>query len=200
MTRTNTTKITTKNSTRIISLNKSPSIICNEFIDANGVRNKGFTCPIQNFVQYFCCNTNNYYFCCTPDRHLLKINSYHEPIYIAGQYQPSNQITLDRNYIDTLINNSRIINKEFILFQKLFLPIFLLSSSILFLIGIALWFWLYKHKVFYALEQDNFNKSNRTVRRTSQSMCNNPLSTKKNTMHLTMERKLRRISYPSTEV
>ena len=40
---------------------------------------------------------------------------------------------------------------------------FLLSSSILFVVGIDIWFWLYKHKAFYATEDNHLNKLNRAV-------------------------------------
>jgi hypothetical protein len=93
-----------------------------------------------------------------------------------------------------------MINKQFEQFQRLFLPIFLLTSSILFLVGIAIWFWLYKHKAFYAMEQDDLNEQNPVVRRTSQSMRNNSLINKRDSINLTLEQQVRRMSHPSTEV
>lgn len=55
----------------------------------------------------------------------------------------------------SLINNQKLINKQFQQFQKYFLPTFLLTTTILFLLGIALWFWLYKHKTYYAITRDD---------------------------------------------
>jgi hypothetical protein len=52
-----------------------------------------------------------------------------------------------------------MINKQFAQFQRYFLPVFLLTTTILFLVGIALWFWLYKHKTFYSLGQDDLPES-----------------------------------------
>ncbi|CAF2408043.1 unnamed protein product [Rotaria sp. Silwood2] len=200
MTRTTTITSTTKSSTTIIALDKSPSTICSGFIDINGIWNNGFVCPMQSFIQYFCCDTNTYHYCCSPDHYISEINSHHEQTYISGQYQPSNHTIVNQSHSNSFINNSKIIDKQFEQFQKIFIPIFLLSSSILFLIGIAIWFWLYKHKTFYATEQDNFNKQNRTPSRSSQSMFNNFLTKKEGNIHSTMERDFRQVSYSSTEV
>ncbi|CAF1076633.1 unnamed protein product [Rotaria sordida] len=198
----NTTTITTTatNWTTIIALSKSPSIICNGFNDTNGIWKNGFACPMQNLVQYFCCNANTYHYCCSLDHYLSEINSHYEQNYITSQYKPSNHIIINQNRSNSFINTTKIIDKQFEQFQKIFIPIFLLTSSILFLLGIAIWFWLYKHKAFYAMEQDNFNKQNRTQATSSESTLNNIVPKKGNTIHLTMERSFRRISYPSTEV
>jgi hypothetical protein len=93
-----------------------------------------------------------------------------------------------------------MINKQFEQFQKLFLPIFLLTSSILFLIGIAIWFWLYKHKAFYATEQDDLIERNRVERRTSPSIRNDSFTKKRESINLTLQEPSRRMSHPSTEV
>jgi hypothetical protein len=93
-----------------------------------------------------------------------------------------------------------MINKQFEQFQKLFLPIFLLTSSILFLVGIAIWFWLYKHKAFYAMDQDDLTEENSVGRQPSQSILNDSLTKKRESINLTMEQKSRRMSHPSTEV
>jgi hypothetical protein len=161
----------------------------------------GFPCPLQNLVQYLCCGAENYHYCCPPDRYLSEINSSNEPIYISGEYQPSNYISIDQNSRIALIHNANIINKQFEQFQKVFLPIFLLTSSILFLVGIAIWFWLYKHKAFYAMEQDDLNEQKRVKRRsTSQSIRNDSLTKKRESINLTMQEQSRRMSHPSTEV
>ncbi|CAF3412110.1 unnamed protein product [Rotaria sp. Silwood1] len=195
-----TTMITTTSSTIIVPHGKSPNTICSGFIDINGIWNNGFVCPVQNFIQYFCCETNTYHYCCALDHYLSERNSHSEQTYMSGQYQPSNHIIINENYNNSFINRSNIIDKQFEQFQKVFIPIFLLSSSILFLIGIAIWFWLYKHKAFYAMERDNFNKKNQTSSRSSQSMFNNFLNKKENNIHINMKPDVQRISYPSTEV
>ena len=108
---------------------------------------------------------------------------------------------MDQSSSNSLINNSNIINKQFEEFQRVFLPIFLLTSSILFLVGIAIWFWLYKHKAFYATEREDSNGRNPVVVRRKSQLMNNDTGTKKReSINLTMEQKSRRISYPSTEV
>lgn len=160
----------------------------------------GFACPIKNFVQYICCNKNNYRYCCPPDGFSNGMETSQDPIYLFGHYEPSNHIAIDQNYINVLINNSKLISRKFELFQKFFLPTFLLTSSVLFLIGIALWFWLYKYKAFYAVERDNMTKPKRIIGRPSQLMFSNLLTRNKNTVNLTMERNLQRPSYKSTEV
>jgi hypothetical protein len=151
-------------------------------------------------VQYFCCGTDNHHFCCPPDYYLTEINSYNDQIYISGQYQPSNQILIDENTRNLLIDKSNMINKQFEQFQKLFLPIFLLTSSILFLIGIAIWFWLYKHKAFYAVERDDLNEQNRVIIRRIQPIPQDHSTNKRASINLTMEQQSRQISHPSTEV
>lgn len=93
-----------------------------------------------------------------------------------------------------------MVNKQFEQFQKLFLPIFLLTSSILFLVGIALWFWLYKHKAFYAVERDDSNGQNRVRTRIIQPIPIDLGRQKRDSINLTMEEHSRQISHPSTEV
>jgi hypothetical protein len=93
-----------------------------------------------------------------------------------------------------------MINKQFEQFQKLFLPIFLLTSSILFLVGIAIWFWLYKHKAFYAMGHDDSNEQNSVVRRRSRSTRSDSLTKKRVSINSTMEQQSRRMTHPSTEV
>ena len=57
----------------------------------------------------------------------------------------------------SLAKNRKLINKQFDQFQRYFFPVFIFSTTILFLVGIALWFWLYKHKAFYSLGDDDLN-------------------------------------------
>lgn len=207
-------KMTTTTSS---ALSKPPSTICGGYIDLNGVWNNGlffsinknelifvilffsigFACPVQNLVQYYCCGNDDEHYCCPPDRYLSELSNSDEILYISGQYQPTNHIVIDHNNRSLLIDHSKLINKQFEQFQKIFLPIFLLTSSILFLIGIAIWFWLYKHKAFYATERDDFNDEQTFVRRRSSPS----LPNKQNSTHLIAERQSRRISsHPSTEV
>jgi len=186
--------------TTIVNINKPLNTICGGFIDVNGIWNNGFACPIKNLVQYYCCGTDNYHYCCPYDDYLSEINSLNDQIYITGQYQPSSQIILDENTRNYLINKSNMINKQFEQFQKLFLPIFLLTSSILFLVGIAIWFWLYKHKAFYAIERDDLNEHNRVIARIIQPIPIDLGMKKRDSINLTMEEQSRQISHPSTEV
>ncbi|CAF1015323.1 unnamed protein product [Adineta steineri] len=196
-----TTSKSSTTATTIIAISKPPSTICSGFIDIHGIWNNGFACPIQNSIQYFCCGTDNYHYCCTPDRFLSDIISYNDQIFISGQYQSSNHIVMDQTSSNSLINNSNIINKQFEQFQKVFLPIFLLTSSILFLVGLAIWFWLYKHKVFYATERDDTTERNPSRRKTSKSIHNNDLDKKrKESTRIPLEEQSEHTSYPSTEV
>lgn len=61
------------------------------------------------------------------------------------------------HFIDFTTNPTHLamVAKRFDTFQRYFLPIFLLTTTILFLVGIAFWFWLYKHKQFYSLGNDD---------------------------------------------
>ena len=194
-------------------LSQPPSTICGGFIDINGVWNNGsfllylqkmsqflsigFACPIQNLVQYYCCGAEYEHFCCPPDRLSWELSNSDEAIYISGQYRPTNHIVIDQHQNrSVLIDHSKLIKQQFEQFQKIFLPIFLLTSSILFLIGIAIWFWLYKHKAFYATERDDVEKQENFVRRRSSI----PLAQKRNSTIPIADRQSRRISRPSTEV
>jgi hypothetical protein len=93
----------------------------------------------------------------------------------------------------SLINNRKIISKQFEQFQRYFLPVFLLTTTVLFLVGIALWFWLYKHKTFYSLGQDDFIEAR--TRDNSDSM-----AMKRDSVNLRPEYHSRTLSNPSTAV
>ena len=120
-------------------------------------------------------------------------------------YVPPSSYSSDHLLFDTRTPSSdqpTLVKKQFEQFQKLFLPIFLLTSSILFLVGIAIWFWLYKHKAFYALGRDELDERNRIVTRTaSASVRHDPRRKKqRESINLTLEHPARRLSHPSTEV
>ncbi|UJR33047.1 hypothetical protein I4U23_020506 [Adineta vaga] len=189
-----------KMTTTIAGISKPPSTICGGFIDLDGIWNNGFQCPIQQFVQYFCCGTDSYHYCCTPERFLSDINSYNDQISVSGQYQPSNHIIMDQSSNPSLIQHSKMVNKQFQQFQNVFLPIFLLTSSILFLIGLAIWFWLYKHKAFYATERDDDNEPNFSRRKTSQSLGSDLETKRRDSTHISLEQSTQQTSYPTTEV
>ena len=158
------------------------------------VYSTGFACPVRNFVQYLCCGTENDHYCCSPEPHRSEVDS--DQIYIAGQYQPTHDILY--NGSSSFVHRSYLNHRQFEQFQKLFLPIFLLTSSILFLVGIAIWFWLYKHKVFYALDRD---EPARMVLRTSTPLLRQtPETRKRDSINLTTAWHYRRVSCPSTEV
>jgi hypothetical protein len=151
---------------------------------------KGFVCPIENLVQYFCCGTDTHRYCCPPDRYSFETRLHID----SDQHQSYNDILTDE--INTaLINNQKMINKQFEQFQRYFLPIFLLTTTILFLVGIALWFWLYKHKMFYSLGQDDLTET-----RTSRRSPIDSMTRKREMINLTMEQQSRLLSHPSTEV
>ncbi|CAF0916603.1 unnamed protein product [Adineta ricciae] len=185
--------------TTVEGISKPPSAICSGFIDVHGVWNNGFECPIQQLVQYFCCGSDNYHYCCTPERFLSDISSYNDQILISGQYQPSDYNAFNQTRAPSLVDHSKIVNKQFEQFQKIFLPIFLLTSSVLFLIGLAIWFWLYKHKAFYATERDYDSESNTVRRKTSQSIRNEVDVNRQDDSPASIEQS-RRTSYPTTEV
>jgi hypothetical protein len=146
----------------------------------------GFVCPIENSIQYFCCGTDNYRYCCSPDRYSFETRS---SLDYPETYHPI--LTHD---IDTLlINNRKMINKQFEQFQKYFLPAFILTTTILFLVGIALWFWLYKHKAFYSLGQDDFIEA----RTRNNSDC---MAMKRDSINPRPECQSRTLTNPSTEV
>lgn len=151
-------------------------------------------------MQYLCCGAEHDHYCCPPDLFLAEISNSDEQFFIPGQYESSSHIVIDQNSRSSLINNSNIINKQFEQFQKVFLPIFLLTSSVLFLIGIAIWFWLYKHKEFYATEQEDSNEERHIVHRPSSAIRNDLSTKKRDSINLTMDRHSRRMSHPSTEV
>lgn len=102
-------------------------------------------------------------------------------------------IVLTDEVSNSLLHNQRMISKQFEQFQRYFLPIFLLTTTILFLIGIALWFWLYKHKSFYSLAEGDLIESR--TRNNSDSMVLKRESTSTN-----LERPSRTLVNPSTEV
>jgi hypothetical protein len=114
----------------------------------------GFNCPIENLIQYFCCGTDTHRYCCSPDRYTFEMRSYIDSDSVLDYPQAYSHIPTDEIGI-SLINHQKMISKQFEQFQRYFLPIFILTTTILFLVGIALWFWLYKHKTFYSLGQDD---------------------------------------------
>lgn len=146
----------------------------------------GFACPIENSIQQFCCGTSNYRYCCSPDRYYFESNS---PIDTSKVHHP----ILTDEIGNSLLTHQRMINKQFEQFQRFFLPVFILSTTILFLIGIALWFWLYKHKTFYSLGQGDLIESR--TRNNSDSMV-----LKRESLNTTLERQSRLLVNPSTEV
>ena len=156
---------------------------------------------MQEFIQYICCGTDYYHYCCPSNQSTSEIHSPDDVIYLSGQYQPSDHLIIDRNSRSSLISHSNLIQKQFEQFQRLFLPIFLLTSSILFLIGIAIWFWLYKHKAFYAAEQDDVEERHPVGRRTTiPSVHSDPLPKRRENVTFKLPEQSRRMSYPSTEV
>ena len=157
----------------------------------------GFACPVRNFVQFLCCGTENDHYCCSSESHRSDVDSYSDQIYISGHYQ-SEQHSLSNDGNSSFVHRSYLSHRQFEQFQKLFLPIFLLTSSVLFLVGIAIWFWLYKHKVFYALDRD---EPTRIVLRTSTPLLREtPETRKRDSINLTTAWHYRRVSCPSTEV
>jgi hypothetical protein len=142
-----------------------------------------FVCPIKNSIQHFCCGTDSYRYCCPPDRYSF------ETRFSIDYPQTYNSLLADE-ISSLLINNRKIINKQFEQFQRYFLPVFLLTTIILFLAGIALWFWLYKHKTFYSLGQDDLIESRILQRTESDSMAR-----KQENINLTLS-----LSHSSTEV
>ena len=161
----------------------------------------GFACPIQNFVQYFCCGTEDYHYCCSPDLYMSRKEFHSDQIYVPHSSYSSDHLLFDARTPSN--DQPNLVKKQFEQFQKLFLPIFLLTSSVLFLIGIAIWFWLYKHKAFYALDRDELDERNRIVARTATASRRPGLKKKqqqRNSINLTLEHPARRLSHPSTEV
>ncbi|UJR14117.1 hypothetical protein I4U23_001112 [Adineta vaga] len=173
--------------------------VCNGFFYTNGTWNNGFTCPIENLIQYICCGTDTYRYCCPPH------HQYHDMAEIQvdsdsnfdATYSPVFDNLLAHEISSALVNNRKMINKQFEEFQRYFLPIFLLSTTILFLLGIAIWFWLYKHKAFYSLEQDDLIEL-KTKQKSSQL---NSISSKpKVHFNLPDEQKSQSSTYSTTEL
>ncbi|CAF1334099.1 unnamed protein product [Rotaria sp. Silwood1] len=159
------------------------------------VINTCFACPIENSIQYFCCGTDTSRSCCPPDRYSFETKFYTDSNHIIDYPQVYNGILTDE-ITASLINHQRMINKQFQQFQKYFLPTFLLTTTILFLIGIALWFWLYKHKRYYSLTQDDLIQS-RTSHRTHHIDSTSRLE---ENIDLSVEQQSRSLSYSSTVV
>ncbi|CAF1160433.1 unnamed protein product [Adineta ricciae] len=145
--------------TTTTTINHSSHTVCNGFFHTNGTWNDGFICPIENSIQYICCGTDSYRYCCPPN---VKIDS---DLNFDVTYSPILDNLLAHEISSALINNRKIMSKQFEEFQRYFLPIFLLSTTVLFLLGIAIWFWLYKHKAFYSLEQDDLTELQTTQQR-----------------------------------
>ena len=154
----------------------------------------GFACPIENLIQYFCCGTDTHRYCCSPDRYSFETRSYVDPNSVIDYPPVYNNIPIDE-ISTSLINSQKMINKQFEQFQRYFLPIFLLTTTILFLVGIALWFWLYKHKTFYSLGQDEFIELRSSHRANIESM-----TRKKENINRTHKKQSRLLSNSSTEV
>jgi len=118
----------------------------------------GFTCPTENLIQYFCCGTDTYRYCCPPDSYSFETKLYGDSNYVVDQSQIYDN-NLAYEISSSLANSRKLINKQFEQFERFFFPVFIFSTTILFLVGIALWFWLYKHKAFYALGDDDLTES-----------------------------------------
>ncbi|CAF0974669.1 unnamed protein product [Didymodactylos carnosus] len=128
--------------------NTTPSTICGGYIDIHGTWQNGFACPIKHSIQLYCCGSDIFKHCCSDM--LLSQSGLH-----LDDNSNKDHDLLNSNLLIKSYNRSMISTREFERFQSLFLPIFLSSSSILFLIGIALWFWLWRHKTFYSIEHDD---------------------------------------------
>ncbi|CAF1359042.1 unnamed protein product [Adineta steineri] len=170
--------------------NQTSNTVCSGWFDIDGTWNNGFPCRIENFIQYFCCGTDTYRYCCSPDRYLFETK-----FDTDVKYSPIYHNILTSEISLALLNNRKLINKQFEQFQRYFFPVFLLSSTVLFLIGIALWFWLYKHKAFYSLDQDDLIEL-----RTIQQNSRHSISTIKDTDNHTIQQKSQSLLYPITEV
>lgn len=157
---------------------------------------QGFECPFENSIQYFCCGTDTYRYCCSSDRYSFETNPYSDSDSVMDNSQHYNGILTDE-ISASLINNQQMINKQFQQFQKYFLPTFLLTTTILFLVGIALWFWLYKHKTYYSLTPDDRIES-RASHRTQTP--DNSVTRQKESSHNIGEQNSQVLSNPSTEV
>jgi hypothetical protein len=88
-----------------------------------------------------------------------------------------------------------LINKQFEQFQRFFFPVFIFSTTILFLVGIALWFWLYKHKAFYSLGDDDLTES-----RTSDQIHIDSMTRTRENTNLTTKQKQRLSTHPTATV
>ncbi|CAF2586309.1 unnamed protein product [Rotaria sp. Silwood2] len=187
-----TTNTTTSPTTTVFD--RAPNTICSGFIDVHGTWNNGFACPIENLTQHFCCGTDTYRYCCSPDRYSFETRFYTDSNHVVDYPQVYNGILTDE-ITASLINNQRMINKQFQQFQKYFLPTFLLTTTILFLVGIALWFWLYKHKTYYSLTHDDFIQS-----RISHRIQTNSRPRLAENINLSVEQQHRSLSHSSTAV
>ncbi|CAF0926300.1 unnamed protein product [Didymodactylos carnosus] len=127
--------------------NTTPSTICGGYVDIHGTWHNGFDCPMKNSIQLYCCGSDILKYCCSDV--LLSQSGLH-----LEDNNDRNPNLLKSNLFIKSYTRSMVSSREFERFQSLFLPIFLLSSSILFLIGIALWFWMWRHKTFYSIEHD----------------------------------------------
>jgi hypothetical protein len=157
---------------------------------------QGFACPIQNFVQHLCCGTDDEYYCCSPDVFFSEQTFDTDQIYLSGSYQSTSNSHSDWRL--SSMNHSSTVHRYFQVFEKFFLPIFLLTSTVIFLIGIAIWFWLYKHKALNSLDHDDRQQQQQQQR---YGIVSKRLTQKKRQcINLTLEESIRRLSYPSTEV
>ena len=176
--------MTTSLATRDLQFDRIPSTVCEGFFDINGSWNKGesilcskisvdpifslgFICPINNRIQYFCCGSDRHQYCCSSDRY---------------SFERAIQTSSSSIQVESFRTTSTMISKQFELFQRYFLPIFLLTTTILFLVGIALWFWLYKQKSLYSLGQDDLIES-----RLSPPVPLTPARKKRNSINLTLD-------------
>ncbi len=151
----------------------------------------GFTCPTENLIQYFCCGTDTYRYCCPPDSYSLV---YGDSNYVVDQSQ-INDNNLAYEISSSLANSRKLINKQFEQFQRFFFPVFIFSTTILFLVGIALWFWLYKHKAFYSLGDDDLTES-----RTSDQIHIDSMTRTRENTNLTTKQKQRLSTHPTATV
>jgi hypothetical protein len=154
----------------------------------------GFTCPTENLIQYFCCGTDTYRYCCPPDSDSFGTKFYTDSNYVLDHSQGHDN-TLANEISSSLAKNRKLINKQFEQFQRYFFPVFIFSTTILFLVGIALWFWLYKHKAFYSLGDDDLTES-----RTSDPIHIDSIQRTRENTNLTIERTSRTSLHPTAIV
>ena len=155
----------------------------------------GFDCPIQNSIQYLCCGTDEFHYCCSPDldeiERIHSINNANVPFH---------------SNLFLSINRSASFNEDFQRIKQLSLPIFLLASSVLLLLGIVIWLCLYKQNGCFASDRhlNVRQQPNRSERSKYSNVTINPMENRKPTINLTMTMgqtsRSRAILQSSTEV